>query len=46
MEGPAHDRGVNYRTLANLFAVIEERQFESVYTITISALEVSVKAQP
>jgi len=43
MEGPAHDRGVNYRTLANLFAVIEERQF---YTITISALEVSVKAQP
>lgn len=43
MEGTPRDRGVNFRTLADLFAVIEERQVESVYSVTVSALEVHLR---
>lgn len=46
MEGPPGDRGVNFRTLADLFAVIEERRVESAYSVTISVLEVNLYLNP
>lgn len=44
MEGTSGDRGVNFRTLADLFAVIEERRVESVYSVTVSSLEVHLQS--
>ncbi|XP_023643819.1 kinesin-like protein KIN-14Q isoform X2 [Capsella rubella] len=40
MEGTQHDRGVNYRTLENLFKIIKERENRYNYEISVSVLEV------
>ncbi|KAL1214469.1 Kinesin-like protein KIN-14Q [Cardamine amara subsp. amara] len=40
MEGTQHDRGVNYRTLENLFQIIKERENRYNYEISVSVLEV------
>lgn len=40
MEGTEEARGVNYRTLEELFRIIRERQGLFQYEITVSALEV------
>ncbi|GAB4846713.1 hypothetical protein Ancab_025719 [Ancistrocladus abbreviatus] len=40
MEGTAEARGVNYRTLEELFNIIREKQKQFRYEITVSALEV------
>ncbi|KAL1219870.1 Kinesin-like protein KIN-14Q [Cardamine amara subsp. amara] len=40
MEGTQHDRGVNYRTLENLFQIIKERENRYKYEISVSVLEV------
>ncbi|KAK9674557.1 hypothetical protein RND81_12G240800 [Saponaria officinalis] len=40
MEGTEEDRGVNYRTLAELFRIINERQELFRYEICVSVLEV------
>lgn len=40
MEGTQEDRGVNYRTLKNLFQIIKERENRYNYEISVSVLEV------
>ena len=40
MEGPAQDRGVNYRTLQDLFGVAAARSAETDYSIYVSLIEV------
>ncbi|DBA65600.1 TPA: hypothetical protein ACH3X2_002665 [Trebouxia sp. C0005] len=40
MEGPPGDRGVNYRTLQQLFNTVEARRDETTFTISVSLLEV------
>ncbi len=40
MEGPPEDRGVNYRTLQQLFQTVEARREETTFTISVSLLEV------
>jgi kinesin family protein C2/C3 len=40
MEGTQHDRGVNYRTLENLFRIIKAREHRYNYEISVSVLEV------
>ncbi|CAN0858267.1 Kinesin-like protein KIN-14R [Linum grandiflorum] len=40
MEGPEHNRGVNYRTLEQLFTVARERSDTFTYNISVSVLEV------
>ncbi len=40
MEGPPGDRGVNYRTLQQLFHTVEARRDETNFTISVSLLEV------
>lgn len=40
MEGPENNRGVNYRTLEQLFITAEERKDTFTYNISVSALEV------
>ncbi|KAH7661194.1 Minus-end-directed kinesin ATPase protein [Dioscorea alata] len=40
MEGTEAARGVNYRTLEELFRIIKERQGQYLYEITVSVLEV------
>lgn len=40
MEGTEEARGVNYRTLEELFCIIKERQQLCRYEITVSVLEV------
>lgn len=42
MEGPPQDRGVNYRTLQQLFNTVEARRKETSFTISVSLLEVHV----
>ena len=40
MEGTNKNRGVNYRTLEQLFKIAEERKENFKYTISVSVLEV------
>ena len=40
MEGPPHDRGVNFRAVSELFRVIAERTDEYEYTVKMSVLEI------
>nr|AMS24251.1 kinesin 14-IIIa protein [Marsilea vestita] len=40
MEGTENDRGVNYRTLEELFRLASERKGQFEYTISVSVLEV------
>lgn len=40
MEGSEQDRGVNYRTLEQLFKISDERKETLSYKISISVLEV------
>lgn len=40
MEGTPEDRGVNYRTLKNLFQITKERENRYNYEISVSVLEV------
>ncbi|XWS24001.1 hypothetical protein CRYUN_Cryun28dG0063700 [Craigia yunnanensis] len=40
MEGTEQNRGVNYRTLEQLFKIVEERKETSTYDIFVSVLEV------
>ncbi|XP_017604961.1 kinesin-like protein KIN-14R [Gossypium arboreum] len=40
MEGTGQNRGVNYRTLEQLFKLIEERKEISTFSISVSVLEV------
>lgn len=40
MEGSEQNRGVNYRTLEQLFKISEERKETFTYNISISVLEV------
>lgn len=40
MEGPVHDRGVNYRTLNELFRIGTERAEEYEYQFRVSVLEI------
>lgn len=41
MEGPDDDPGVNFRALAELFAVIEERKLTNIsYSVSVSILEI------
>ncbi|OMO50800.1 hypothetical protein CCACVL1_30241 [Corchorus capsularis] len=40
MEGTEQNRGVNYRTLEQLFKIVEERKEISTYSIFVSVLEV------
>lgn len=40
MEGSEHNRGVNYRTLQQLFNIVKERRETFVYDISVSVLEV------
>lgn len=40
MEGTERNRGVNYRTLEELFKVAKERKETFVYNISVSVLEV------
>uniref|UniRef100_A0A7N0T4S7 Kinesin motor domain-containing protein n=1 Tax=Kalanchoe fedtschenkoi TaxID=63787 RepID=A0A7N0T4S7_KALFE len=40
MEGPAHNRGVNYRTVEQLFEIARERSEMVSYDICVSVLEV------
>ena len=40
MEGSEDNRGVNYRTLEQLFKIAEERRETFVYDISVSVLEV------
>lgn len=40
MEGSEHNRGVNYRTLEQLFNIVKERRETFVYDISVSVLEV------
>ena len=41
MEGPEEDRGVNYRTLAQLFQTVEACCQHTTFNISVSLLEVS-----
>lgn len=38
--GTEHNRGVNYRTLEQLFEISKERSETSTYNISVSVLEV------
>lgn len=40
MEGPADNRGVNYRTLEELFRIADDRNAQFNYEISVSVLEV------
>lgn len=40
MEGTVENRGVNYRTLEELFKVSKERSETFIYSISVSVLEV------
>ncbi len=40
MEGPASDRGVNYRAIEQLFLHVAERQASHEYTVSVSVVEV------
>ncbi|KAH7513257.1 hypothetical protein FEM48_Zijuj12G0178100 [Ziziphus jujuba var. spinosa] len=40
MEGTEESRGVNFRTLEELFRIIQERQKQYQYSVSVSALEV------
>ncbi|KAI5062062.1 hypothetical protein GOP47_0022601 [Adiantum capillus-veneris] len=40
MEGTVHDRGVNYRTLEELFELTAKRKGQHEYTISVSVVEV------
>lgn len=40
MEGTEQNRGVNYRTLQQLFKICEERKETVTYNISVSVLEV------
>lgn len=40
MEGPEQNRGVNYRTLEQLFKIAKERRETFIYDISVSVLEV------
>lgn len=40
MEGSEQNRGVNYRTLKQLFKIAEERKDTFTYNISVSVLEV------
>lgn len=40
MEGSEQNRGVNYRTLKQLFKIAEERKDTFTYSISVSVLEV------
>jgi hypothetical protein len=40
MEGPATDRGINFRSLQRLFELKEQRESEFLYTIEVSLLEI------
>lgn len=40
MEGTQQNRGVNYRTLEELFKVAEERRETFTYNLSVSVLEV------
>lgn len=40
MEGPPDDRGVNYRTLTQLFQTMEARRDHTSFDISVSLLEV------
>lgn len=40
MEGTTEARGVNYRTLEELFRIIEERKSTFKYEVSVSVLEV------
>ncbi|KAE8659234.1 E3 ubiquitin-protein ligase UPL2 isoform 1 [Hibiscus syriacus] len=40
MEGTGQNRGVNYRTLEQLFKIVEQRKENSTYSISVSVLEV------
>ncbi|OUZ99765.1 Kinesin [Macleaya cordata] len=40
MEGPEHNRGVNYRTLKELFNIARQRSDTFTYNISVSVLEV------
>lgn len=40
MEGTEHNRGVNYRTLEQLFQIAKERKETHLYEISVSVLEV------
>lgn len=42
MEGPPGDRGVNYRTLQQLFQTVEARRDETSFLISVSLLEVAL----
>ena len=42
MEGPPGDRGVNYRTLQQLFQTVETRRDETSFLISVSLLEVAL----
>lgn len=46
MEGPAQDRGVNYRTLEDLFGVAEARGAETDYSFYVSLIEVNGMLKP
>ena len=46
MEGPAQDRGVNYRTLQDLFGVAAARSAETDYSIYVSLIEVNGMLYP
>ena len=46
MEGPAQDRGVNYRTLQDLFEVAAARSAETDYSIYVSLIEVNGMLHP
>lgn len=40
MEGSEQNRGVNYRTLKQLFKIAEERKDTFTYSISVSVLEI------
>ncbi|KAL9654606.1 hypothetical protein ABK040_006668 [Willaertia magna] len=40
MEGPMNNRGVNYRTLDELFEMIKERKLEYSYTVEVAVMEI------
>uniref|UniRef100_A0A7S2BUC2 Kinesin-like protein n=1 Tax=Florenciella parvula TaxID=236787 RepID=A0A7S2BUC2_9STRA len=40
MEGPPDDRGVNFRSLEELFSLCEQRSDKTEYTLTLSYLEI------
>lgn len=46
MEGPPEDRGVNYRTLGQLFQTVEARRHHTSFNISVSLLEVSPCQRP